>query len=408
MNTIKGLLENKTVVLGVTGGIAAYKIPNLASALVKEGADVHVIMTKNATNFITPITFETLTNNKCIVDTFDRDFSFEVKHVSLAQKADIMMIAPATANVMAKLANGLADDMLTTTALACDAPIAVSPAMNTHMYEKKVTQDNIAKLREYGFIIVEPATGMLACKDVGIGKMPEPDELLEVIHSIIAREKVLANRKLVVTAGPTEEAIDPVRYITNHSSGKMGYAIAQEAAWMGADVTLISGRTALSVPYGVRCVRVSSAHDMYEAVLDAAKDADIIIKAAAVADYRPKNVASDKLKKADFGDSPVIELERTDDILGTLGGKKAAGEYKDLFLCGFSMETKDMVANSKKKLEKKHLDLIVANNVKDEGAGFAVDTNVVTLISKDEERSYPIMTKDEVAYRLLSYIAERS
>ena len=407
MNTIPKLLENKTVILGVTGGIAAYKIPNLASALVKEGADVHVLMTENATQFITPVTFETLTKNKCIIDTFDRDHSFDVKHVSLAEKADMMLIAPATANVMAKLACGIADDMLTTTALACEAPIAVSPAMNSRMYNKPVTQDNIAKLRDYGFLIVEPACGYLACGEEGVGKMPEPDELLEVIHSIIAREKVLAGKKVVVTAGPTREAIDPVRFITNHSSGKMGYAIAKEAMWMGAEVTLISGRTALDAPYGVNLVQVSSASDMYDAVINAADDADIIIKAAAVADYRPKTVADDKLKKSDFGDTPVIELERTSDILATLGERKANGTYPNLFLCGFSMETKDMVANSRDKLNRKHLDLIVANNVKVEGAGFGTDTNVVTMISAEDEQSFPIMSKDDVAYGLLSYIAKR-
>ncbi|MBO6215091.1 MAG: bifunctional phosphopantothenoylcysteine decarboxylase/phosphopantothenate--cysteine ligase CoaBC [Lachnospiraceae bacterium] len=400
------MLEGKTVVLGVTGGIAAYKIPNLASALVKEGAVVHVIMTENATNFITPMTFETLTKNKCIVDTFDRNHSFDVKHVSLAEQADIMMIAPATANVMAKLAGGIADDMLTTTALACEAPIAVVPAMNSRMYKKQVTQDNIEKLRHYGFMVTEPDEGHLACGETGIGKMPEPEELLRIINLAVGRPKRLAGKRVVVTAGPTEEAIDPVRFITNHSSGKMGYAIAEEAAMMGAEVILVSGRTALKKPAGVSLVSISSASDMYEAVMSASKKADIIIKAAAVADYRPKAVADDKLKKSDFGDSPVIELERTDDILGTLGEEKNKGSLKDVYLCGFSMETRDMVENSKKKLEKKHLNLIVANNVKVSGAGFATDTNVVTFINKDGAKEYPLMSKNDVAYKLLSFIAD--
>lgn len=401
MSNEQKLLDGKCVVLGVTGGIAAYKIPNLASALIKLGAEVHVLMTENATNFITPTTFETLTKNKCIVDTFDRNFTFEVEHISLAEKADLFMVAPATANVIAKLAHGIADDMLTTTALACEAPMYLVPAMNTHMYEKQVTQDNLKICEEYGMHIITPATGRLACGTSGVGKMPEWDVLLEHIVLAISREKFLSGKKVLITAGPTREAIDPVRFITNHSTGKMGYALARCAAACGADVTLISGPVDLAAPLGVEVVDVVSAADMYEAVTTRAADADIIIKSAAVADYRPIEVATEKIKKSE-GDASIA-LERTDDILGTLGANKKAGQ----FLCGFSMETEHMLENSKAKLERKHLDLIVANNLKVAGAGFGVDTNVVTLIAADEVRELPLLSKDDVAYEILKEIHSR-
>ncbi|MCR4999989.1 MAG: bifunctional phosphopantothenoylcysteine decarboxylase/phosphopantothenate--cysteine ligase CoaBC [Lachnospiraceae bacterium] len=397
----KRLLEGKCVVLGVTGGIAAYKIPNLASALVKLGAEVHVIMTQNATNFITPMTFETLTKNKCIIDTFDRNFTYEVEHISLAEKADIMMIAPATANVIAKLAHGIADDMLTTTALACEAPMYIVPAMNTHMYEKQVTQDNLAICDKYGMHIVTPATGRLACGTSGIGKMPEWDVLLEHILLEISRDKILTGKRVLVTAGPTQEAMDPVRFISNHSTGKMGYAIARVAAACGAEVTLVSGPVDLAAPLGVEVVDVVSAQDMFDAVTARADDMDIIIKAAAVADYRPTTVADEKIKKSEGAAS--IDLERTGDILAYLGEHKRAGQ----FLCGFSMETENMLENSKAKLAKKKLDMIVANNLKVAGAGFGVDTNVVTLITAEETRELPMASKDDVAYDLLQEIARR-
>ncbi len=391
-------LEGKTVVLGVSGSIAAYKSAYLASALVKQKADVHVIMTKNATNFIHPTTFETLTGNKCLVDTFDRNFEFQVEHVSLAEKADIMMIAPATANVIAKLANGLADDMLTTTALACEAPIVLAPAMNTHMYNKPVTQINLSKCATLGMQVLTPAEGRLACGTTGIGKMPEPEDLLNVILYMIEREKTLAGKKVLVTAGPTKEAIDPVRFISNHSTGKMGYAVASQAAKMGAEVTLISGPVNLKTPVGVEVIDVVSASDMYEAVTSRFEESDIVIKAAAVADFTPKSVAEDKIKKTGAEDAS-IELTSTKDILKTLGEKKA-----HQFLCGFSMETKDLEENSRKKLEKKNLDMIVANNVKEEGAGFQTDTNVVTIITKDKEEHLPILSKEEVAFEILKRI----
>ncbi len=397
----KRLLEGKCVVLGVTGGIAAYKIPNLASALVKLGAEVHVIMTQNATNFITPMTFETLTKNKCIIDTFDRNFTYEVEHISLAEKADIMMIAPATANVIAKLAHGIADDMLTTTALACEAPMYIVPAMNTHMYEKQVTQDNLAICDKYDMHIVTPATGRLACGTSGIGKMPEWDVLLEHILLEISRDKILTGKRVLVTAGPTREAIDPVRFISNHSTGKMGYAIARVAAACGAKVTLVSGPVDLAAPLGVEVVDVVSAQDMFDAVTARTDDMDIIIKAAAVADYRPTTVADEKIKKSEGAAS--IDLERTGDILAYLGEHKRAGQ----FLCGFSMETENMLENSKAKLAKKKLDMIVANNLKVAGAGFGVDTNVVTLITAEETRELPMASKDDVAYDLLQEIARR-
>lgn len=394
-------LQGKCVLLGVTGGIAAYKMANVASGLRKAGATVHVIMTENATKFITPLTFETLTNNRCVVDTFARDFQYDVKHISLAKAADLILIAPATANVIAKLANGLADDMLTTTVLAAKCKKLVAPAMNTAMLENPITQDNIARLKRYGFGIIEPAVGMLACKDVGSGKLPEPETLLDCIAMELAREKDMAGLRVTVTAGPTQEALDPVRYLTNHSTGRMGYAIAREAMLRGADVTLISGPTALKPVPGVKTVDVVSARDMFEAVQTALPETDILIKAAAVADYRPANVAEDKIKKQPGEMS--IPLERTDDILGWVAEHRHPG----LFVCGFSMETRDMVENSKKKLAKKHLDMIAANNLKVAGAGFGVDTNVVTILTTDGIRELPLMGKDQVASQLLDAILER-
>ena len=378
------MLQGKTVVLGVTGGIAAYKMPNLASALVKLGCNVQVLMTQNATQFITAVTFETLTGNKALVDTFDRNFSFQVEHIAVADQADLVMITPATANVIAKLAHGLADDMLTTTVLACNCPKIVVPAMNTKMYENPVTQDNLNTLRRYGWEVVEPASGYLACGAVGKGKLPEPEVLLQVILHDLAHEKDMVGKKVLVTAGPTQEALDPVRYLTNHSSGKMGYAIAQAAARRGAQVTLVSGPVALKrLPY-METVDVVSAQEMFEAVTARAAEQDIIIKAAAVADYRPMVVAEDKMKKSD--DALSIPLERTQDILGWLGQHRQPGQ----FLCGFSMETQNMVENSRKKLEKKRVDMIAANNLKVEGAGFGVDTNLLTLITKDGLDELPL------------------
>ncbi len=394
-------LQGKCVLLGITGGIAAYKMANVASGLRKAGATVHVIMTENATKFITPLTFETLTNNRCVVDTFARDFQYDVKHISLAKAADLILIAPATANVIAKLANGLADDMLTTTVLAARCKKLAAPAMNTAMLENPITQDNLAKLKKYGFGIIEPAVGMLACKDVGSGKLPEPETLLDCIAMELAREKDMAGLHVTVTAGPTQEALDPVRYLTNHSTGRMGYAIAREAMLRGADVTLISGPTALKPVPGVKTVDVVSAKDMFEAVQAALPETDILVKAAAVADYRPANVADDKIKKQD-GDM-AIPLERTDDILGWVAEHRHPG----LFVCGFSMETRDMIENSRKKLTRKHLDMIAANNLKVAGAGFGVDTNVVTILTADGIQELPLMGKDQVAAKLLDVILER-
>ena len=392
------MLKGKTVLLGITGSIAAYKIAYLASALHKLHADVHVLMTENATNFINPITFETLTGNKCLVDTFDRNFQFQVEHVSIAKKADVVMIAPASANVIGKLANGLADDMLTTTVMACRCQKILAPAMNTAMYENPVVQDNIRKLQTYGYEVITPASGYLACGDTGAGKMPEPETLLEYILKEAAFQKDLAGKKLLVTAGPTQEAIDPVRCLTNHSSGKMGYAIAKMAMLRGAEVTLVSGTTAIEPPLFVKVVPVTSARDMFEAVTGLSDEQDIIIKAAAVADYRPKQVSEDKVKKKD--DQASIELERTDDILKYLGQHKKQGQ----FLCGFSMETRDMLRNSRAKLEKKNLDMVAANNLKVEGAGFQGDTNVLTLITQDEEVSLPLMSKEDAALKILDKI----
>ena len=392
------MLKGKTVLLGITGSIAAYKIAYLASALKKLHADVHVLMTENATNFINPITFETLTGNKCLVDTFDRNFQFQVEHVSIAKKADVVMIAPASANVIGKIANGLADDMLTTTVMACRCQKIFAPAMNTAMYENPIVQDNIKKLLSYGYEVLTPASGYLACGDTGAGKMPEPETLLEYILKEVAFEKDLAGKKVLVTAGPTQEAIDPVRCLTNHSSGKMGYAIAKMAMLRGAEVTLVSGPTAIQPPLFVNVIPVTTARDMFEAVTDLSDQQDIIIKAAAVADYRPKQVCEDKVKKKD--DQISIELERTDDILKYLGLHKRTGQ----FLCGFSMETKDMIGNSRAKLEKKNLDMVAANNLKVEGAGFQGDTNVLTLITQDEEVLLPLMSKEDAALKILDKI----
>ena len=392
------MLEGKTVLLGVTGSIAAYKIAYLASMLKKQQADVHVLMTRNATNFINPITFETLTGNKCLVDTFDRNFQFQVEHVSIAKKADVVIIAPASANVIGKLAHGIADDMLTTTIMACRCKKFISPAMNTNMFENPIVQDNLKILEHYGYEVIDPAVGYLACGDTGAGKMPEPETLLNYILRECACEKDMKGLKVLVTAGPTQEAIDPVRYITNHSSGKMGYAIAKMAMLRGADVTLVSGRTALTPPPFVRVVPVVTARDMYEAVTSVSQEQDIIIKAAAVADYRPASVSDEKIKKKD--DDMSIALERTDDILKYLGEHKPDGQ----FLCGFSMETENMIGNSRVKLTRKNLDMVAANNVKMAGAGFQGDTNVLTLITQDEEVSLPLMSKEDAAGKILDKI----
>ena len=392
------MLKGKTVVLGVTGSIAAYKIAYLASALVKLHADVNVIMTQNATNFINPITFETLTSHKCLVDTFDRNFQYNVEHVALAKRADIFMVAPASANVIGKMANGIADDMLTTTILAAKCPKLVSPAMNTNMYTNQIVQDNLEKLKHYGFEIIDPANGYLACGDTGAGKMPEPETLLQYILRELASEKDLAGKRVLITAGPTQEKIDPVRYITNHSSGKMGYALAECCMRRGAEVTLVSGPVAIQPPMFVDVVPVTSAEDMAREVKTRADSQDIIIKAAAVADYRPVNPADEKIKKKD-GDSS-IELERTEDILKYLGEHRKQGQ----FICGFSMETEHMVENSTAKLDKKNVDMIVANNLKVSGAGFGTDTNIVTLITRAGAKELPIMSKSEVADAIMDEI----
>ncbi len=392
------MLEGKNIVLAVTGSIAAYKIANLASMLKKLRANITVLMTQNATNFINPITFETLTGNKCLIDTFDRNFQYSVEHVSLAKSTDVVLVAPASANVIGKLANGIADDMLTTTVMACTCKKIVAPAMNTHMYENPVVQDNIKKLVHYGMEVITPDTGYLACGDVGAGKMPSEQVLLEYILKEAAYEKDLAGKKVLVTAGPTMEKLDPVRYITNHSTGKMGYAIARHCMQRGAQVTLVTGRTETPKPSFVRIVDVVSAKDMVDAVKACYKEQDIIIKAAAVADYRPVEVSDEKMKKKDAELS--IALERTEDILQFLGDNRRAGQ----FLCGFSMETENMLENSRAKLEKKHVDMIVANNVKQAGAGFGTDTNIVTLITKDSVRELPLLSKEEVAKQMIDTI----
>lgn len=394
------MLAGKTVVLGVTGSIAAYKMANLTSMLVKQHADVYVLMTKNATNFIHPITFETLTNHKTLVDTFDRNFNYNIEHVSLAKKADIVLVAPASANVIGKIANGIADDMLTTTVMACKCKKLIAPAMNTQMFENPIVQDNLKKLEHYEMTVIQPAVGLLACKDVGAGKLPSEEELMDYILQEIRFEKDLVGKKILITAGPTVESIDPVRFISNHSTGKMGYALARVGAERGADITLISGPVNLQAPRFVKLVPVVSAQDMFEAVKAHSTEADIIIKAAAVADYTPEVVADEKIKKSD-GEAE-LKLKRTTDILKWLGENRAAG--KKQFLCGFSMETEHMVENSRAKLEKKNLDMIVANNLKVPGAGFGVDTNVVTLITKSETKELPQMSKEEVATGILNEI----
>lgn len=393
------MLKGKHIVLGVTGSIAAYKIASLASMLKKKQADVTVIMTQNATNFINPITFETLTGNKCLVDTFDRNFQYSVEHVALAKQADVFLVAPASANVIAKAANGLADDMLTTTLLACTCPKIVAPAMNTRMFQNEIVQDNLKRLEHYGMEVVHPASGYLACGDTGEGKMPEPEVLYEYIVKALT-PKDMAGRHVLVTAGPTQEKMDPVRYISNHSTGKMGYAIAEQAMRRGADVTLVSGRVSIQPPIGVHVVPIVSAADMAQAVKERADEQDIIIKAAAVADYRPADVSDEKVKKKD--DSLSLALERTEDILAYLGAHRREGQ----FLCGFSMETEHMIENSRAKLEKKNIDMIVANNLKQKGAGFGTDTNVVTLLTREETVELPMMSKEEVADALLDYIME--
>ena len=392
------MLKGKTVILGVTGGIAAYKMANVASMLVKRGCEVHVVMTKNATHFINPIAFESLTNTKCLVETSDRNFQFHVAHVSLTDKADLMLVAPASANVIGKIAGRIADDMLTTTVMACQKPVLIAPAMNTKMYENPILQDNLEKLRGYGYEIIEPASGHLACGTSGAGKMPSEEVLVAHIERRISMEKDLEGKKVLVTAGPTIEAIDPVRYISNHSSGKMGYEIAKAAMLRGADVTLGSGQTSLTPPMFVDTIPVRSAADMYEAVMEKKDEQDIIIKAAAVADYTPSHVSQEKVKKKDGEMS--IELTRTKDILKTLGEQRR----DDQFLCGFSMETQNMLENSRAKLKKKQIDMIAANNLKEKGAGFQTDTNIVTFITENEEVPLPMMTKEEVANALLDFI----
>ncbi len=396
------MLKGKCIVLGVTGSIAAYKIAGLASALVKLHADVHVIMTKNATNFINPITFETLTSNKCLVDTFDRNFEYNVEHVALAKKADIFMVAPASANVIAKLAHGIADDMLTTTILAAKCKKFVSPAMNTNMFENPIVQDNLDILRKYNFDIIEPAEGYLACGDTGAGKMPEPEILLEYILKEVAFEHDFAGKRVLVTAGPTCEAIDPVRYITNHSTGKMGYAIAKCAMLRGADVTLVSGPVSIAPPMFVNTINVTSAAEMADAVKIMSSEMDVIIKSAAVADFRPVSVAEEKIKKLDMAEAK-IELEKTEDILAYLGANKKPNQI----VCGFSMETERMLENSKAKLARKNVDMIIANNLKTEGAGFGTDTNVVTIITADEVRELPLLSKADVASKILDEIERK-
>lgn len=395
------MLKGKTVLVGVSGGIAAYKMANCVSMLLKQGANVKVIMTENACQFITPITFETLTGDKCMVDTFDRNFKFDVAHISLAKAADVFLIAPATANVIGKMANGIADDMLTTTALACKCPKIIAPAMNTAMYQNNIVQDNLRKLQHYGFTVIKPDSGHLACGDTGEGKMPSEETLVEYVIHEIAHEKDMVGKNVIVSAGPTQEAIDPVRYITNHSTGKMGYEIAKAAARRGAKVTLVSGRTSLKAPLFMETINVVSAGDMFEAFKSRFKDNDIIIKAAAVADYKPKTVAENKIKKKD-GDMS-IDMDRTTDIIKYMGENRRKGQ----FICGFSMETENMLENSRAKLKRKNIDMIVANNLKVKGAGFGTDTNIVTMITHDDEKQLEIMSKDEVADKILDEILKK-
>lgn len=395
------MLKGKCAVIGVTGSIAAYKAANIASMLVKLHCDVHVIMTKNAVNFINPIAFETITNNKCLVDTFDRNFQFHVAHVSLAQKADIFLIAPASANIIGKIASGIADDMLSTTVMATRAPVYIAPAMNTAMYENAVVQDNMDKLRRYGYHIIEPDTGFLACRDTGKGKLPSEKTLVDYVLRETACEKDLKGKKVLVTAGPTQEALDPVRFISNHSTGKMGFAVARQAMLRGADVILVKGPTDIEPPPFVKVIDVVSAQDMFEAVRENFTDCDIIVKSAAVADYRPVNVSDQKIKKKD--DDMSIPLERTQDILAYIGEHRKESQ----FICGFSMETENMLENSKAKLKKKNIDMICANNLKQQGAGFGVDTNIVTLITSDTVKELPLLSKDETASGILDFICEK-
>lgn len=392
------MLKGKTVLLGVTGSIAAYKIAVLARMLVKVGAEVHVLMTENAVNFINPITFETLTGHKCLIDTFDRNFQYSVEHVALAKQADVVLVAPASANVIGKIASGIADDMLTTTVMACPCKKIISPAMNTNMFFNSIVQENIEKLKRHGYEIIEPAVGMLANRDIGAGRMPDEDVLFDYVVKEAAYPKDLEGMKVLVTAGPTVEAIDPVRYISNHSTGKMGYALAKAASLRGAETTLVSGPAALLKPRFAACVDIVSAEDMFREVTERAPEQDVVIKAAAVADYRPAQVSREKMKKKDGELS--IPLVRTRDILAYLGQNKKEGQ----FLCGFSMETEHMLEHSREKLEKKNLDMIVANNLRQQGAGFGTDTNVVTILTKDGEVSLPQMSKDEVAHRILDQI----
>lgn len=394
------MLTGKTIVLGVTGSIAAYKIANLASMLVKLNADVHVIMTQNATHFITPMTFETLTNNKCIVDTFDRNFNFDVKHVSLAKRGDLFLVAPCTANVIGKVANGICDDMLTTTIMATKAPVLFSPAMNTGMWENPVLQDNLKKLQHYGYHVIEPVVGRLACGDTGSGKMPSEETLLEHILLHLAREKDLKGKRLLITAGPTQEAIDPVRFISNRSSGKMGYALAKMAVLRGAQVTLVSGPVSIAPFAGIEMVAVRSAQQMFEAVSERSAESDVVIMCSAVADYKPASYSGQKMKKSDNDMS--IPLTRTQDILGWLGDHKQAGQV----LVGFSMETENLIENSRRKLTKKHADLICANSIASEQTGFAVDTNKVTLITQENVTELPLCTKEETADLILDSIKD--
>lgn len=398
------MLQGKTVLLGVSGGIAAYKMPNVARMLKKMHCNVHVIMTRNAQNFITATTFETLTGNKCLIDTFDRNFEFSVEHVALAKQADLVLIAPATANIIGKIANGIADDMLTTTEMACTCKKLIAPAMNHNMYHNPIVQENIEKLKRFGYEIIPPVNGMLANGDLGDGKLPSEEALVEYVLKELACEKDLAGKKILVTAGPTLEAIDPVRFISNHSTGKMGYALAKMAMLRGADVTLVTGPTQIEPPPFVKVEQITNAKEMYELVMEQAKEQDIIIKAAAVADYTPAHTAEDKIKKSDG--SSRLELERTQDILGSLGEAKAKGELQ-AFLCGFSMETKDMLENSRKKLDKKKIDMIAANNLKEKGAGFATDTNLLTLITPEQVKELPLVSKEEAASLLLDEIIRR-
>ena len=394
------MLKGKTVVLGVTGSIAAYKMADVASMLVKQHAEVHVIMTANACNFINPITFETLTSNKCLVDTFDRDFEFDVKHISLAKKADVFVVAPASANIIGKIANGIADDMLSTTIMAAECTKLVAPAMNTRMYHNRIVQDNIAQLKDYGYEFIAPASGHLACGDNGDGKLADVNVIFDSIVKSLA-EKDLIGKKFVITAGHTREAIDPVRFISNRSTGKMGYALAKRAALRGADVVLISGPVSIAPPDNVKVVNIESAEDMFNAVVKESEDADVIIKSAAVADYRPVTVSDEKIKKENGGMNE-IKLERTKDILAYLGEHKKDGQI----LCGFSMETHNLMENSVKKLNKKNADMIVANSIKDANAGFGVDTNIITIITKDDAVAYPVMTKDEVADEIINAVVK--